>query len=54
MLTDLMKKNGFTLKKKKARSRQYPTGTIMDADNPDDQVLLTNTLIQVESLLHTL
>ena len=46
-LKDLMKGNGLILKK--ARSRQYPTETIIDAD---DQVLLTS--IQVESQLHSL
>ena len=41
MLIDLMKENGFTLKK--ARSRWYPAETI-----------LTNTPTQAESLLHSL
>ena len=44
-----MKENGFTLKQ--ARSRQYPTETIMDADVI---VHLANTPIQAESLLHSL
>ena len=47
-----MKENGFTLKK--ARSRQYPTETIMDADYPDDIVLLANTTTQARSLLHSI
>ena len=38
-----MKENSLTLKKK-ARSRQYPRETIIDADYRDDQVLLANTL----------
>ena len=42
----------FTLKK--ARSRRYPTETIMDADYADDIVLLANTLTQAKSLLHSL
>ena len=35
-----MQENGFTLKK--ARSRQYPTETITDADYADDIALLAN------------
>ena len=49
---DLMKENGFTLKK--ARSRQYPTQTIIDADHADDIALLVNTPTQAESLLRSL
>ena len=49
---DWMKENGFPLKKKKkARSWQYQTETISDAD---DLVLLKNTPTQVESLPHSL
>ena len=44
-----MKENGFTLKK--ARSRQNPIETIMDAD---DIVLLANTSTQAKLLLHSL
>ena len=51
-LIDLMKENGFTLKK--ARSRWYPMKTIMDVDYTDDIVLLANTPTQVQSLLHRL
>ena len=40
---DLIKENGFLLKKKKARTRRYP---------PDDIALLINTPIQAESLLY--
>ena len=47
-----MKENGLTLEK--ARSRRYPTRTIMDADYADDIALLANTSAQAESLLHTL
>ena len=52
MLIDLMKENGLILAK--ARSRQYPTQTIMDVDYTDDIVFLANTSTQVESLLHSL
>ena len=37
---DLIKENGFTLK---ARSRRYPSETMIDADYADDLALLTNT-----------
>ena len=40
-LIDLMKENGFTLEK--AKSRWYPTWTIMDMDYADDVALLVNT-----------
>ena len=46
MLIDLIKENGFTLKK--ARSRQYPAETITDANYTDDLVLLTNTPTQAD------
>ena len=49
---DLMKENGFTLVK--ARSRQYPAQTIMDADNADDIALLAYIPAQAESLLLSL
>ena len=49
---DLMKENSLTLEK--ARSKQYPTWTIMDVDYADDIALLANTLTQAESLLHSL
>ena len=48
--TDLMKENGFILKK--AKSRQYPIQTITDTNYADDIVLLANTPTQAESLLH--
>ena len=38
---NLMKENGFTLKK--ARNRQYPAETMTDTDYADDLVFLTNT-----------
>ena len=38
---DLMKENGFTLKK--AKSRWYPAETVMDIDYIDDIVFLANT-----------
>ena len=47
---DLLKENGFTVKK--ARSRRYPAETITDADNAGDIALFANTLIQAKSLLH--
>ena len=53
MLIDLMKENGFKLKKN-ARSRLYPAQTITDADYADDITLLANTSTKDESLLHTL
>ena len=40
MIIDLMKENRFTLKK--ARSRWYPSQTIMDADYADDLALFAN------------
>ena len=46
MSKDLMKENGFILKK--ARSRQYPAVTMMNADYADDLELLTNTLAQAK------
>ena len=49
MSTDLIKKNGFTLKK-----ADDSVKTIIDADYVDDQALLTNTPTQAESLLHSL
>ena len=36
MSIDLIKENGFTVKKKKVRSRRYPTETITDTDKADD------------------
>ena len=51
-MRDLIKENGFTLKK--ARSRWYPTEIITDADYVEDLVLLANTLAQAESLLYSL
>ena len=50
---DLVKEYDFTLKK--ARSRQYPTQTIIDADYAtDDIAMLAYTPIQAKSLLHSL
>ena len=51
MLIDLIKENRFTLKK---ASRWYSAETITGADYADDLVLLANTPIQAESLLHSL
>ena len=53
---DRTKENGFTLKKKKkrkARSRRYPTEIIAPAVYTDDQALLTNTPAQAESRLRS-
>ena len=47
-----MEENGFTLKK--ARSRRYPTQTIMDADYAYNIALLVNTPTQAKFLLHIL
>ena len=52
MSIDKMKENGFKLTKE--RSRRYPTQTITDADSVDDIVLLANTPILAETLLHSL
>ena len=49
---DLIKENGFTLKK--TRSRLYPAQTITDTDYVDDIALLANTPTQAEFLLHSL
>ena len=60
-LINLIKENGFTLKKrkkkkkkKKARSRWYPAETIKDADYVDNIAFLTNTPALAESLLYSL
>ena len=52
MFTDLIKENGFTLKK--ARSRWYPTETMKNVDDADDLVLLANTPAQAVFQLHCL
>ena len=44
MSIDLMKENGFTLKKQTISSR-YPAETIEDADCADDLALLTNAYV---------
>ena len=49
---DKMKENGF--KHTKERSRRYPAQTITEADYTDDIVLLANTPVQAETLLHNL
>ena len=53
---DLIKESDFSLKKKKkrGRSRQYPTETITDPDYTDDLALFANTSAQAELLLHCL
>ena len=40
MLIELIRENGFILKK--LRTRQYPAKTITDVDSTDDLVLLAN------------
>ena len=50
--TDLIKENSFMLKK--ARCRQYPAETIVDADYTDNIAFLANTLDEAKSLLHSL
>ena len=49
---DLIKKNGFPLKK--TSSRWYPAETMTDVHYTDDFSLLTNTLAQAKLLLHSL
>ena len=54
---DLIKENGFTLKKKKKKkkkSRWYCIETMTDADYTDDLALLTNTPTQAKYMLHCL
>ena len=51
-LLDLIRENGFTLKK--VKNRQYPAETIMDANYANDIVLLANICTQAKSLLHSL
>ena len=48
----LMKENDRTLRK--AKSRQYPTESIMDAHYTDDLALLINTPAKAEGLLLSL
>ena len=52
MSIDQIKEIGFT--PKMARSKHYPTETIMDTDYADDVALLANTPTQAEFLLHSL
>ena len=47
-----MIENGYS--REKARSRQYPTQTIIDVDYADDIAFLANTPAQAESLLQSL
>ena len=49
---DLMKGNGFLLKK--TRSGQYPTETMTDTDYTNDNMVLTNKPTQGKFLLHSL
>ena len=46
-------KNGFT-RTKKSRSTRYLAEAMTDADYITDTVLLANTLVKAESLLHSL
>ena len=47
-----MKDNSFKLAKE--RSRRYPSKPITDADYADDIALLSNTLTQAKTQLHSL
>ena len=49
---DLIKENGFTLKR--ARNRQYLTEIVTDLDYADDLGLLANTPLHVKTLQHSL
>ena len=49
-LVDLLKKHGFTIKKK--RSRGYLSVIMINADYVDDLELLANAPVQAKSLLH--
>ena len=53
MTIDLIKENGFTLKKK-GRSKHYPTETMTSTDYTDDLALLSNTPTQAESPSYSL
>ena len=52
---DLIKENGFTLKKKRKqkRTKRYPAKTKTNTDNKDNLTLLMNKYAQAESLLHS-
>ena len=52
MSIDLIKENGFILKK--ARSRHYCVKTMTDAGYTDDLTFLANTPVQAESLQQSL
>ena len=52
MSMDLIKENGFALRK--ARSRIYLAEAITGADYSDDLTLVINSPIQAESQLHSL
>ena len=54
MSVDLIKENGFTLKKKRGRTRRYPAETVTDEGYADDLALLLNAPAQAESLLQCL
>ena len=49
---DLIKENGFILKK--AKSRQYPANSMTNQDYTVELAFLVNTLAQAESQLHSL
>ena len=49
MSINLIKENGFTLTK---TSRGYPTKTMINADNANDQALLANAPAQTKYLPH--
>ena len=52
MSIDLMKENGFSLKK--TRSRWHPREIKTDTDYADDQMLLTNAPTQTKSQMYRL
>ena len=52
MSVDLIKENGFTLKKKPTRNRWHPAKTITNTDYVDDSELHVKIPTQVESLLY--
>ena len=53
-MINLIKENGFSLKKEEARSWGYPAESVTYADYTDDLMLLANTPAQAESLLQSL
>ena len=50
----ILRRSIYLIKEEKKRSGRYTEETMTDADCADDLVLLTNTSVQAESLLHSL